>query len=104
FIKSGNPVFDTELLRLIECEDPTVGNLAGSNMAHPEFQADPDGYVGLFEEPRVGVSYVIGVDVAQGLLHGDYSSAHVIDTKTGAVAAVWHGHIDPDLLGNQMAM
>lgn len=104
FIKSGNPVFETELLRSIECEDPLVGNLVGETLALPEFKPDLDGFVGVYEEPQDGVSYVLGVDVAQGLLHGDYSSAHVINTRSGAVAAVWHGHIDPDLLANQVAM
>jgi hypothetical protein len=33
------------------------------------------------------------------LARGDYSSAHVIDAKSGVVVAHWHGHIDPDKFG-----
>jgi len=39
-------------------------------------------------------SYVIGVDVAEGLGHGDYSCAQVLDSM-GRQVACWHGHIDP---------
>lgn len=38
--------------------------------------------------------YCIGADVAEGLSHGDYSSATVLDSKGNQVAS-WHGHIDP---------
>jgi hypothetical protein len=38
--------------------------------------------------------YCIGGDVAEGLSHGDYSCATVLDSKGNQVAS-WHGHIDP---------
>jgi hypothetical protein len=34
--------------------------------------------------------------------HGDFSSAHVINVRTGEVVAHWHGRIDPDLMGSQV--
>jgi hypothetical protein len=40
--------------------------------------------------------------VAEGLGHGDYSCAHVIDANTYEVVAVWHGHVDPDLFGEEV--
>jgi hypothetical protein len=43
--------------------------------------------------------YTIGADVAEGLARGDYSSAHVIDAKSGLIVAHWHGHVDPDKFG-----
>lgn len=50
--------------------------------------------------------YCIGADVAEGLDHGDYSDAAVLDANTGELVAKWHGHIPPrdfatqlDLLG-----
>jgi hypothetical protein len=45
---------------------------------------------------------VIGADVAEGLARGDYSSAHVIDAKSGLLVAHWHGHIDPDKFGEDV--
>lgn len=44
-------------------------------------------------------TYTIGVDVAEGLDHGDYSCAQVLDSLGNQVAC-WHGHIDPWEWGN----
>jgi len=49
--------------------------------------------------PSPDESYVIGGDVAEGLLHGDYSCAQVLD-KRGRQVACYHGHIDPWEFGN----
>jgi hypothetical protein len=45
---------------------------------------------------------VVGADVAEGLGHGDYSSAHVISASTGLMVAHWHGHVDADLFGEEI--
>jgi hypothetical protein len=45
-------------------------------------------------KPRRDVAYTIGIDVAEGLTHGDYSCAQVLDAE-GYQVACWHGHIDP---------
>jgi hypothetical protein len=58
----------------------------------------------VWEEPLKKHRYVIGADVAEGLEHGDYSSAHVINAGTGNVAAHWHGHMDSDLYGEQLGL
>lgn len=99
FIKSGNPVFDTDLVRGFTIEDPLVGHLVGDDKRHLEFMPTETGQLYMYESPQPRVDYVIGVDVAAGLEHGDYSSAHVLNVKTGAIAAHWHGHLDPDLWG-----
>jgi hypothetical protein len=46
--------------------------------------------------------YCIGVDVAEGLAHGDYTVAQVLDSL-GRQVASWRLHIDPYELGDQMA-
>jgi hypothetical protein len=53
--------------------------------------------------PDSNDSYVIGVDVAEGLAHGDYSAAQVLDSR-GRQVACYHGHIDPWEWGNTVAM
>lgn len=55
-----------------------------------------DGELRVWSEPKAGVRYVIGADVAEGLEHGDYSCADVIEIKTGYQVAQWHGKIAPD--------
>ena len=56
----------------------------------------------VWREPVGGRSYCIGVDTAEGLAHGDYSCAQVIDVRAGEQVAVWHGHIPPDTLANEV--
>jgi hypothetical protein len=58
----------------------------------------------VWSEPVIDGVYVIGADVAEGLSYGDYSSAHVIDAASGTIVAHWHGHIEPDLFGETLAM
>lgn len=101
FIKSGNPVFDTDKLSSIAVSEPTEGWLQwhDGKVRSATFRTDTTGPISLWERPRAGHAYVIGADVAEGLAHGDYSSAHVIDVKTDAIVATWHGHIDADEFG-----
>lgn len=61
-----------------------------------------DGPLRVWEMPTMA-AYVIGADVAEGLEHGDFSSAHVINTSTGLIAAHWHGKTAPDQFGKQLA-
>ena len=53
--------------------------------------------------PEEDTAYVIGADVAEGLKHGDYSSAHVLAVGDETrVVAEWHGHIEPDLFAYEL--
>jgi hypothetical protein len=102
FIRSGRPVFDLEALRACEAEEPRRGYLhkiMGKGMY--EFRED-GGELAVWEFPEPSQVYVIGADVAEGLGHGDYSTAHVINVETGAVVAHWHGHVDADIFGEEV--
>ena len=102
FVRSGRPVFDLDAIREIEPIDPDRGYLRKlSGRSSYEFVPD-GGELAIWEEPAEGEVYVIGADVAEGLGHGDFSSAHVISAETGLVVAHWHGHIDPDLFGEDV--
>ena len=52
--------------------------------------------------PELDHAYVMGVDTAEGLAHGDYSVIQVLDVNTGEQVAIWHGHIAPDLLAEEV--
>lgn len=99
FIRSGRPVFDLDVLRAIEPVDPIKGTLLYGDTYN--FKAD-GGPLSVWEEPRVDGVYCIGADVAEGLMHGDYSVAQVIDVERGQVVACWRGHTDPDLFGSDV--
>jgi hypothetical protein len=106
FIKSGNPVFDVDELRALH--QPMAPKMRGFLQGHSdlpkhqEFRPADEGPLRIWELPQHEHKYVIGADVAEGLDYGDYSSAHVIDTKTGMVVAKWHGHVAPDLFGSDV--
>ena len=46
--------------------------------------------------------YCIGADVAEGLIDGDYSVGIVGSSDDMRVDAMFHGHIDPDLFGEEL--
>ena len=56
----------------------------------------------VWERPERWSGYVLGVDTAEGLGHGDYSCVQVIDVKVGEQVAVWHGRIPPDELAYEV--
>lgn len=108
FIKSGAMVYSADLLGQYESHvtDPIArGDLWHNNPETPKsfsWQPNPQGYLSIWRFPEEGHKYVCGADVAEGLGHGDYSSAHVLDVNTGSVVAEWHGHIEADLFGLEL--
>lgn len=100
FIRSGNPVFDAEWLDY-EIVKPREGYITGIGGLSFVEQGGP---VSLWHMPETTRQYVVGVDVAKGLEHGDFSSAHVLDADTGRLMASWHGHIPPDLFADELIL
>ena len=101
FLKSGRPVFSLDVLRSLELRDPiSRGYLA----QHRQWQYvdEHNGPLRIWEFPVSEGRYAIGADPSQGMEHGDFSSAHVINVRNGHVVAVWHGRIDPDLFGSDV--
>lgn len=103
FIRSGNPVFDLELLRSLPVEGPQRFQVVTFSPKQTELRPAKEGELFLWAQPSRDGVYCIGADVSEGLEHGDFSSAHVIDAKTGVVVAHWHAHIDPDLFAQVLA-
>ena len=101
FLKSGRPVFSLDVLRALETIKPmTRGFLA----QHRQWQyvEELGGPLRIWRWPDADGRYAIGADPAQGMEHGDFSSAHVINARNGEVVAVWHGRVDPDLFGTDV--
>jgi hypothetical protein len=103
FIKSGNPVFDIDLLNAIVPIEPELGYYYEYADGSTQFIPSDEGELSVWEFPDLEGVYVIGGDVAEGLQHGDYSSAHIINARTNQLVAHWHGHIEPDLFGEVLA-
>ena len=102
FVTSGNAIFNVEkCIKLAkECDEPIAvydclvdsGQWVSSDMR--------TGVLSVWEEPKRGKKYIVGADVAEGLEHGDYSVADVIDWVSGEQVAQWHGHVDADTFGS----
>ena len=107
FIASGRPRFSTSVLKQYrkQTEDGIRGYLEwtskNSDNFGVKFIEDKKGYIEIWKEPDKDKFYSIGVDVAEGLVTGDYSVG-VVGSDDFDIHAAWYGHIDPDLLGEEM--
>ncbi len=105
FIQSGRNVLEQEVIDRIETVTPQLGHLADAGVSGGKdwfFMPGANDVLSIWQPPQQGGVYVIGADVAEGLEHGDFSSAHVILANTGEVVAHWHGHFPPDLFGEEL--
>ena len=99
FLVSGRPVFDPKYLMEaeLECFSPSYRAevVDGGRITRHE-----TGALRVWDDPVPGKRYVIGADVAEGLIHGDYSCAQVLTVPDSLQVAEWHGHVDPDRFGD----
>jgi hypothetical protein len=58
----------------------------------------------VYQLPEKGRTYVVGADVAEGLEHGDFSTAVVIDEQSWVEMATIHGHWEPDEFAQYLAV
>ena len=107
FLRSGRPVFDGSDLPLTGLPTPIKGGLQhiveGDEKRLGFVEGNDLDPLAVYKFPQDEHRYAIGVDVAEGLEHGDFTAAHVVDTTDGEVAAVWHGHIHPRDLASVVA-
>lgn len=100
FLTSGRPRFDVQTLHKWYAK--AMPGERG-NIEHKKWIVDEKGYLEIWKKPQPNKWYVIGADTSEGKITGDYSSATVWDVKEFKQVAKWHGHIDPDLFGDQLA-
>lgn len=102
FISSGRPVFNTNILREYQkmTKDGEVGYLTekGDNVI---FIPDKNGNLEIWKHPEEEGYYCVGGDVAEGLITGDYSVG-IAANNNFDICAMWRGHIDPDLFGDEL--
>ena len=117
FIASGKNVFNALALQQMDVDAQDVALTEYYKIivgdSHEEYtleripyeiQEKPDDFtykapLKVWVHPVIGHEYVIGGDVAEGLVDGDFSVAEVIDASTMETVARWRGHIDPDKFG-----
>lgn len=110
FLTSGRPVFDRQAieewkqkLEMKYLEQPyEIGYIEyDKNSGRYKFINDEFGTVKIYKHPKPGYPYVMGGDIAEGLLHGDWSVAPVCDNTTGEIVAKLRLHIHPDLFADE---
>ncbi len=113
FIVSGAPVFDRRKLRELYVSVPEAkyrGEILRSKNNRMAFHQRSDGRFHMWQPPRRGAKYVIGVDVGgyseregayygrKGISMGDYTCAQVLKVMpypdVAMQVAEWHGHVD----------
>lgn len=94
FLSSGSPYFNSR--RIADMLDRCDNNYERFSYINGEFLPDDRGDFIFYEKPQQGRNYVIGGDVAEGLLNGDYSVMVVVgmDKK---IKALYQGHCEPDV-------
>ena len=104
FLSSGRMVFDWMAIMRQEnhCEEPRIHGFLRDNGERVEVIAGNPQRVKVWKVPQDGHQYIIGGDIAEGLEDGAYSVGEVIDLGDGTQVAEWHGHIDPDLFGDEL--
>lgn len=93
FIGSGSNYFS--LRKTAELYEKCNDTYKRYDYINGEFIEDEKGPLYVYEEPQPGRVYVVGGDVAEGLLDGDYSTAVVLGFDKN-VKALYQGHIEPD--------
>jgi len=104
FIASGRPRFDLKAVKELEIAHPEplhVCDLEKTSKNGWKIIPNAKSSLKIYREPIEGEVYTIGADVAEGLIHGDFSTAVVLDRMLQTVA-VYRGHIDPDLFGKEL--
>ena len=98
FLTSGRVFVEQKYIDTVEAECWTP-QLVGEMRPEGFFVPAPSGRFRMWATPQPGRTYCIGVDVAEGLEHGDYTCAQVLDDR-GVQVASWHGHEDPYMMGD----
>jgi len=104
FLVSGRPRFNPRKLHqlLLAVKDPVARGLLHVDGSRIKIEANDRGFLLIWKPPRMNGRYVIGVDVAEGLMLGDFSCAHVYDWDNLDMVAEWHGHMEPDSFGLEL--
>jgi len=98
FLTSGRAFVEQKYLDAaeLECWTPTM---VGEIRPEGFFVPAPSGRLRIWVPPTPGETYCVGVDVAEGLEHGDFTCAQVLNSR-GLQVASWHGHEDPYMMGD----
>ncbi len=102
YIGAGNPVFDgvagRRVRRLLKRGKSPVAylepNLAEGGFNRLDTVRDADGVVSIYKQPSKEDSFIISVDVAEGLITGDFSTIKVLNRETKSIDLSYYSRLD----------
>lgn len=99
FLVSGRSVFEPEVVKRMRKALLNVGeDVINDQGEKTQVYETPDG-LRVFKDPHPGRIYVAGVDVAEGVTGGDYSTMIIWDRQSGEEVAFYRGHLPADKFG-----
>jgi hypothetical protein len=102
FITSGQQVFNVR--KIVDMQEAIRDREAPATYRHHRTERDfyraPYGSLKVYQEPTHHGVYVLGVDVAEGLKDGDYSTIQVLQLPELSQAAVFKDWVKPDDLAD----
>lgn len=99
FLSSGRPVFSSELVLRVKSnvwDDGYIVKLEDGSLHVVKKREDE---LRVYRPPTKDGIYVVGGDVAEGVSGGDFSTAVIMDRRTGEEVAFYRGHIAADRFG-----
>lgn len=96
FVATGDNFFDKGGLGRQIVEKPIATGGIVKDGGRYTFREQATGLFRIYEMPRRGEQYVVAGDPAEGLEHGDKSSAVVLNKKTNKTACIYNHNIPPD--------
>jgi hypothetical protein len=99
FMSSAGNVFPPELVdeRMSKAKPPMARYEC--HLTTGNWLANPEGRFKVWSEPQMGREYIVSMDVAEGIVKGDFSSLDVIDCVTGEQCVHFRDHVPPDHFG-----
>lgn len=105
-LKRGDLVvqYDKDILKDLTNRGLTLYEELKPAIEKVEFVENSRGFIQIWDNIKTSGAYrfAAGCDVAEGLAQGDFSEIRVLDRSSDKVVMTWSGHIDPDLLAEEI--
>ena len=92
FVASGKPYFDVR--KIVNCK-ARVQTPEYYDIINYEVSKVNMGPLFIYQQPEKNKRYVVGVDTAEGLSDGDYSTCTVVDVDSKEIVAIYQEQIPP---------
>jgi hypothetical protein len=102
FLTSGRSVFEPDVTKRMRDDILVVGDEVIDYEGHKRTVRMTDNGLRVYRDPFPGRNYIVGVDVAEGVTGGDFSTATILDRTSGEEVAFFRGHLPADKLAQRL--